>query len=73
MTLQILDLALIGATTGFTTFIALVAAMKFMKRLDMKRKIVMFEEMVGQMHEKAEAEQKFSEIVEEFRKSQGQE
>lgn len=63
MTLSVIDLASIGATTGFTTFLAMYATMTMMKRRDTKRKIIVMEEMLSKMHDQAKTEFEFDEIV----------
>jgi hypothetical protein len=71
MSLTILDLALIGATTGLTTFGSMYLTMVFMKRLDRKRKMIVMEEMFSQMHDKAQTEAEFSDIVERLKEQRG--
>ena len=71
MSLTILDLALIGATTGLTTLGSMYLTMVFMKRLDRKRKMIVMEEMFSQMHDKAQTEAEFSEIVERLKEQRG--
>lgn len=73
MTLTIFDLALIGATTGLTSFVAFVVAMIYMKIRETKRKMIVMQEMLSQMHDQAQTQQQFEEIVDRFRKSQGDE
>lgn len=73
MTLQVLDLVAIGATTGFTTFLAMAGTMRYMRRVELKRKVMVMEEMLAKMHEAAESEQQFAQIVEQFKRQQGQE
>jgi hypothetical protein len=71
MSLTILDMTLIGATTGLTTFASMYLTMIFMKRLDRKRKMIVMEEMFIQMHDKAQTESEFSEIVERLKGERG--
>jgi uncharacterized membrane-anchored protein YitT (DUF2179 family) len=71
ISLTILDLALIGATTGLTTFASMYLTMVFMKRLERKRKMIVMEEMFTQMHDKAQTESEFSEIVERLKGERG--
>lgn len=71
MTLTVFDLALIGATTGLTSFISFLSAMIYMKVRDTRRKRIVMEEMLEQMHDQAKTHQEFEEIVERFRKNQG--
>ncbi len=71
MSLTILDLALIGATTGLTTLGSMYLTMVFMKRLDRKRKMIVMEEMFSQMHDKAQTEAEFSDIVERLKEQRG--
>lgn len=73
MTLTIIDLALIGAITGLTSFVAFVAAMIYMKIRETKRKMIVMQEMLSQMHDQAQTQQQFEEIVERFRNSRGEE
>lgn len=73
MTLTIFDLALIGATTGLTSFVAFVVAMIYMKIRETKRKMIVMQEMLSQMHDQAQTQQQFEEIVDRFRKNQGDE
>jgi uncharacterized membrane protein len=73
MTLTVFDLALIGATTGLTSFVAFVVAMIYMKIRETKRKMIVMQEMLSQMHDQAQTQQQFEEIVDRFRKSQGDE
>lgn len=73
MTLTIIDMALIGATTGLTSFFAFVAAMVYMKIRETRRKTIVMQEMFSQMHDQAQTQQQFEEIVNRFRKSQGDE
>jgi PBP1b-binding outer membrane lipoprotein LpoB len=67
MSLSILDLALIGATTGLTTLASMYLTMVFMKRLDRKRKLIVMEEIMSQMHDKAKTESEFEEIVNQLK------
>lgn len=71
MSLTILDLILIGATCGLTTLTALFSAMLLMKRADTKRKVIVMEEMLSQMHDKAQTESEFAKIVEKLRDQRG--
>lgn len=73
MTLTIIDLALIGATTGFTSALGFITAMVYMKVRDEKRKRVVMEEMLGQMHDKIKTQEEFEEIVQRFRTHRGEE
>ena len=73
MTLTIFDLALIGATTGLTSFVAFLTAMIYMKASDVRRKKIVMEEMMEQMHDQFQTKQQFEEIVERFRNSRGEE
>ncbi len=73
MTLTIFDLALIGATTGLTSFVAFLTSMVYMKTRDARRKRIVMEEMMEQMHDQFQTKQQFEEIVERFRKNQGEE
>lgn len=67
MSLSILDLALIGATTGLTTLASMYLTMVFMKRLDRKRKLIVMEEIMSQMHDKAKTESQFEDIVNQLK------
>jgi len=71
MSLSILDLALIGATTGLTTLASMFLTMVFMKRLDRKRKLIVMEEIMSQMHDKAKTESQFEDIVNQLRDKKG--
>jgi hypothetical protein len=71
MSLTILDLALIGATSGLTTLASMYLTMVLMKRLATKRKMIVMEEMFSQMHDKAQTEAEFSEIVERLKEQRG--
>jgi type IV secretory pathway VirB4 component len=71
MSLSILDLALIGATTGLTTLASMYLTMVFMKRLDRKRKLIVMEEIMSQMHDKAKTESQFEDIVNQLRDKRG--
>jgi type IV secretory pathway VirB4 component len=71
MSLSILDLALIGATTGLTTLASMYLTMVFMKRLDRKRKLIVMEEIMSQMHDKAKTESQFEDIVNQLRDKKG--
>jgi len=71
MSLSILDLALIGATTGLTTLASMYLTMVFMKRLDRKRKLIVMEEIMSQMHDKAKTESQFDDIVGQLRDKRG--
>jgi type IV secretory pathway VirB4 component len=71
MSLSILDLALIGATTGLTTLASMYLTMVFMKRLDRKRKLIVMEEIMSQMHDKAKTESQFEDIVNQLRDRKG--
>lgn len=71
MSLTILDLALIGATCGLTSVASMFMAMLLMKRNAMKRKMIVMEEMLGQMHDRAQTEAEFSEIVERLKEQRG--
>jgi hypothetical protein len=71
MSLTILDLALIGATSGLTTLASMYFTMLLMKRNNIKRKMIVMEEMFSQMHDKAQTEAEFSEIVERLKEQRG--
>lgn len=71
MSLTILDLALIGATCGLTSVLSMFMAMLLMKRNATKRKMIVMEEMLGQMHDRAQTEAEFSEIVERLKEQRG--
>jgi hypothetical protein len=71
MSLTILDLALIGATSGLTTLASMYFTMLLMKRNATKRKMIVMEEMFSQMHDKAQTEAEFSEIVERLKEQRG--
>jgi hypothetical protein len=71
MSLTILDMALIGATCGFTTLVAMYTTMLLMKRNATRRKMIVMEEMLGQMHDRAQTEAEFSEIVERLKEQRG--
>lgn len=71
MSLSILDLALIGATTGLTTLASMYLTMVFMKRLDRKRKLIVMEEIMSQMHDKAKTESQFEDIVNQLKGNRG--
>jgi hypothetical protein len=71
MSLSILDLALIGATTGLTTLASMYLTMVFMKRLDRKRKLIVMEEIMSQMHDKAKTESQFEDIVNQLKDNRG--
>jgi len=69
--LTILDMALIGATSGLTTLASMYFTMLLMKRNATKRKMIVMEEMFSQMHDKAQTEAEFSEIVERLKEQRG--
>ena len=71
MSLTILDMALIGATSGFTTLASMYLTMVLMKRHNTRRKMIVMEEMLSQMHDKAQTEAEFSEIVERLKGQRG--
>ena len=71
MSLTILDMALIGATSGLTTLSSMYFTMLLMKRNATKRKMIVMEEMFSQMHDKAQTEAEFSEIVERLKEQRG--
>jgi hypothetical protein len=71
MSLTILDMALIGATSGLTTLASMYFTMLLMKRNATKRKMIVMEEMFSQMHDKAQTEAEFSEIVERLKEQRG--
>jgi hypothetical protein len=71
MSLTILDLALIGTTSGLTTLASMYFTMLLMKRNATKRKMIVMEEMFSQMHDKAQTEAEFSEIVERLKEQRG--
>jgi hypothetical protein len=71
ISLTILDLALIGATSGLTTLASMYFTMLLMKRNATKRKMIVMEEMFSQMHDKAQTEAEFSEIVERLKEQRG--
>jgi hypothetical protein len=71
MSLTILDMALIGATCGLTTLVSMYTTMLLMKRHATKRKMIVMEEMLGQMHDRAQTEAEFSEIVERLKEQRG--
>lgn len=73
MTLTAIDLALIGATTGLTSFFAFVTAMVYMKVRETRRKTIVMQEMLSQMHDQAQTHEEFEKIVERFRESRGNE
>lgn len=72
-TLTILDFTLIGMISGFTTFLSMALTMRYMRYFEKKRKMIVMGEMLSQMHDQAETQQQFEEIVERFRNSQGEE
>jgi hypothetical protein len=71
MSLTILDMALIGATCGLTTLVSMYTTMLLMKRHATKRKMIVMEEMLGQMHDRAQTEAEFSDIVERLKEQRG--
>jgi hypothetical protein len=71
MSLTILDMALIGATSGLTTLASMYFTMILMKRHTTRRKMIVMEEMLSQMHDKAQTEAEFSEIVERLKEQRG--
>ena len=71
MSLTILDMALIGATSGLTTLASMYFTMLLMKRNATKRKMIVMEEMFSQMHDKAQTEAEFSAIVETLKEQRG--
>jgi hypothetical protein len=71
MTLTILDMALIGATCALTTLVSMYLTMVLMKRHATKRKMIVMEEMLSQMHDRAQTEAEFSEIVERLKEQRG--
>jgi hypothetical protein len=64
-------MALIGATCGLTTLASMYFTMLLMKRNATKRKMIVMEEMFSQMHDKAQTEAEFSEIVERLKEQRG--
>ena len=72
MSLTIMDLALIGATSSLSTVVAMILTMRYMKHLDRKRKMVVMEEVMVQMHDKMQTEFEFSEIVKRMKEQQGE-
>jgi hypothetical protein len=71
MSLTILDMALIGATCSLTTLVSMYTTMLLMKRNATKRKTIVLEEMLSQMHDRAQTEAEFSEIVERLKEQRG--
>ena len=71
MSLTILDMALIGATSGLTTLASMYLTMVLMKRHATRRKMIVMEEMFSQMHDKAQTESEFSEIIERLKGETG--
>jgi len=71
MSLTILDLVLIGATSGLTTLASMYLTMVLTKRHATRRKMIVMEEMFSQMHDKAQTEAEFSEIVERLKEQRG--
>jgi hypothetical protein len=71
MSLTILDMALIGATCSLTTLVSMYTTMLLMKRNTTKRKMIVMEEMLSQMHDRAQTEAEFSEIVERLKEQRG--
>jgi hypothetical protein len=71
MSLTIFDLALIGATCGVTTLASMYLTMLLMKRHTTRRKMIVMEEMLSQMHDKAQTEAEFSEIIERLKDQRG--
>jgi hypothetical protein len=71
MSLTILDMALIGATCSLTTLVSMYTTMLLMKRHATKRKMIVMEEMLGQMHDRAQTEAEFSDIVERLKEQRG--
>lgn len=71
MSLTIFDLALIGATCGLTTLASMYFSMLLMKRNATKRKVIVMEEMLSQMHDTARTEAEFSEIIERLKDQRG--
>jgi hypothetical protein len=64
-------MALIGATCGLTTLASMYFTMLLMKRNATKRKMIVMEEMLSQMHDRAQTEAEFSEIVERLKEQRG--
>ena len=71
MNLSILDLDLIGSTTGLTTLASMYITMRLMQRFSRKRKALIMEEMLGKMHDDAHTEAEFSDIVERLKDQRG--
>jgi len=72
MTITVLDLILIGSTSGLTTFFAIYSSLRLMKHLEVKRKRILIQEMLSQMHDKAKTEFEFEEIVDRIKKQSGE-
>ena len=71
MSLTVFDLTLIGATTGLTTFVAMYSTMRLMNRFNRKRKTLVMEEMLSQMHDQAKTHTEFEQIVDQLRNRKG--
>lgn len=71
ITLTIIDMAMIGATTGLTTVLAMYITMRLMRQHDRSRKRIVMEEMLSQMHDHAKNDAEFEEIVERLKGNRG--
>lgn len=71
MSLTILDLALIGSTTGLTTLASMYITMRLMQRFTRKRKAMIIEQMMSDMHDQAQNDEQFEEIVKQMKEKRG--
>lgn len=72
ITLTIIDMAMIGATTGLTTVLALYITMRLMRQHDRSRKRIVMEEMLSQMHDHTKNDAEFEEIVKRLKGNRGE-
>lgn len=72
MSLTVLDLTLIGATSGLTTVFAMYMTMRLVRQHEKTRKRIVMEEMLSQMHDQAKNNAEFEEIIERLKGSRGE-
>ena len=72
MSLTVLDLTLIGVTSGLTTVLAMYMTMRLVRQHEKTRKRIVMEEMLSQMHDQAKNNAEFEEIIERLKGSRGE-
>ena len=71
MSLTVLDLTLIGATSGLTTVLAMYMTMRLVRQHEKTRKRIVMEEMLSQRDDQAKSNAEFEEIIERLKDKGG--